>query len=59
MSMVIELGALPLLMNEWEGKLALPPVTDEQFYEFCQRNPLVNAERTAKGNILLMPPAEA
>ncbi len=59
MSMVIELGELPLLLDERYGTLALPPVTDEQFYEFCERNPLINAERTAKGNIHLMPPAEA
>lgn len=59
MSMVIELGKLPLLLDETHGTLALPPVTDAQFYEFCQRNPLINAERTAKGNIHLMPPAEA
>ena len=59
MSMVIELGKLPLLFDETQGTLALPPVTDEQFYEFCQRNPLISAERTAKGSLHLMPPAEA
>ena len=59
MSITIDLGELPLLLNEEAATLELPPVTDEQFYEFCARNPLLNVELTEKGNIHLMPPVEA
>ena len=32
-------------------------VTDEQFHEFCQKNPDLRIERTAKGEVIVMPPA--
>lgn len=43
---------LPLLVH-------LRPVlslTDEQFYDFCQINPEVRLERTAQGEVVIMPP---
>ena len=32
-------------------------MTDEQFHEFCQKNPDLRIERTAKGEVIVMPPA--
>lgn len=32
-------------------------LTDEQFFEFCQMNQTLSIERTAKGEIIIMPPA--
>jgi Uma2 family endonuclease len=32
-------------------------LTDEQFFEFCQINPELRIERTAQGELLVMPPA--
>lgn len=40
--------------------LNLDPIihlTDEQFYQLCQTNQDVNFERTAKGELVVMPPA--
>jgi Uma2 family endonuclease len=59
MSLTINLGNLPLLLDETSADLKLPPVSDEEFYEFCQRNPLLNVERTAKGTLHFMPPVTA
>lgn len=59
MSITINLGALPLLLDEKDATLDLPPVSDEEFYDFCLRNPLVNVERTAKGYLHFMPPVDA
>ncbi len=39
--------------------LNLDPIihlTDEQFYQLCQTNPEVKFERTAKGELIVMPP---
>ena len=39
--------------------LNLKPVielTDEQFYQLCQKNPDVKFERSAKGELIIMPP---
>jgi Uma2 family endonuclease len=59
MSLTINLGNLPLLLDEESADLRLPPVSDEEFYEFCQQNPLLNVERTAKGTLYFMPPVTA
>jgi Uma2 family endonuclease len=59
MSLPINLGNLPLLLDETSADLQLPPVSDEEFYEFCLRNPLLNVERTAKGTLHFMPPVTA
>ncbi len=32
-------------------------LTDEQFYQLCQENPEVRLERTAKGELIVMPPS--
>jgi Uma2 family endonuclease len=32
-------------------------MTDEEFYQFCQLNPDLRLERTAKGEVIIMPPA--
>lgn len=39
--------------------ISLEPVihlTDEQFYELCRANPELKFERSAKGELILMPP---
>lgn len=36
---------------------ALVQMTDEQFYEFCLANRDLRIERTAKGEVIIMPPA--
>lgn len=36
---------------------ALVPMTDEQFYEFCLANRDLQIERTATGEVIIMPPA--
>lgn len=36
---------------------ALVHMTDEQFYEFCQANRDLRIERTATGEVIIMPPA--
>lgn len=41
--------------------LHLPPaikMTREQFFDFCQLNPELRIERTAEGDIIIMPPAQ-
>ncbi|GAP95098.1 Uma2 family endonuclease [Leptolyngbya sp. NIES-2104] len=37
----------------------LSKMSDEQFYEFCRTNPELRIERTADGEIIVMPPAFA
>jgi Uma2 family endonuclease len=34
-----------------------PPMTDDEFYDFCQRYPDFRVERTARGEVVIMPPA--
>ena len=34
-----------------------PKMTDEQFYEFCRSNPELRIERSAEGELIVMPPA--
>ncbi|MBE7385098.1 MAG: Uma2 family endonuclease [Leptolyngbya sp. SIO1E4] len=39
--------------------VAIPPstqLTDDQFYDLCRANPDLKIERTAKGELILMPP---
>jgi len=47
MSMTVDISAL----------MTLPQMSEEQFYEFCHRNPDLRIERTAKGEVIVMPPA--
>ena len=37
--------------------LALPCFTDDQFVEFCEKNRDLRIERSAKGEIRIMPPS--
>lgn len=39
--------------------LAVPQMSDEQFYDFCRTNPDLRIERNANGEIVVMPPAFA
>ncbi len=34
----------------------LGKITDEQFYQLCRKNPDINFERNAKGELIIMPP---
>ncbi|MBI4559185.1 MAG: Uma2 family endonuclease [Candidatus Hydrogenedentes bacterium] len=34
----------------------LPKLTNREFYEFCQLNPELRIERTAEGDLVIMPP---
>lgn len=34
-----------------------PPMTDDEYFEFCAANPEVRFERTARGEIIIVPPA--
>ncbi len=45
---------------EKEGELVIraPHLTDDEFYEFCQRNPLLPIERTKEREIIVMAPAD-
>lgn len=52
-TLLIQIEGVPLTVD-------LPSVqqmTNEQFYEFCQANRDLRIERTAKGKVILMPPA--
>ena len=33
------------------------PMSDDEYYEFCMANPDVRFERTAQGEIIIVPPA--
>ncbi len=37
--------------------MTLPQMSEEQFYEFCHRNPDLNIERNIQGEVIVMPPA--
>jgi Uma2 family endonuclease len=39
--------------------LHLPRMTSEEFLEFCERNPTLNVERNANGDVILMAPADS
>ena len=46
---------------EKEGEVTIPlrSLSDEEFYDFCQRNPLLPIERTKERDIIVMAPADA
>lgn len=48
---LVPASRLVMTMNEGEV------MTDDQFFEFCQMNRKLNIERTAQGEIIIMPPA--
>ncbi len=39
--------------------LAMPQMSDDQFYDFCRTNPALRIERNVNGEIVVMPPAFA
>ncbi len=43
---------IPLILNNPE----IAPITDEQFYQLCAANRELKLERTAKGDLIIMPP---
>ena len=46
------------LNKEGELLIHLPGLSDEDFYRFCQRNPLLPIERTKERDILIMSPVD-
>lgn len=52
-TLVIQSEATPLTVS----LPAIAPMTREQFYEFCQANRDLRIERTATGEVVIMPPA--
>jgi Uma2 family endonuclease len=52
-TLLIQTESTPLTVNfPW-----LVQMTNEQFYEFCQANGDLRIERTANGEVIIMPPA--
>jgi Uma2 family endonuclease len=49
MSLPIDLSSL----------IAMPKMSDQQFYDFCRTNPDLRIERNASGEVIVMPPAFA
>jgi Uma2 family endonuclease len=47
MSMTVDISAL----------MTFPQMSEEQFYEFCHRNPDLRIERNSHGELVVMPPA--
>ncbi|MEH2402578.1 Uma2 family endonuclease [Nostoc sp.] len=52
-TLLIQIESTPLTVNF----PSLVQMTNEQFYEFCQANGDLRIERTANGEVLIMPPA--
>ncbi|MBE9156527.1 Uma2 family endonuclease [Nodosilinea sp. LEGE 06152] len=57
MSSLLIKSAETLLPINLSSLLALPQMSDEQFYDFCRTNPDLRIERNANGEIVVMPPA--
>ncbi|MHC5730604.1 MAG: Uma2 family endonuclease, partial [Nostoc sp.] len=52
-TLLIQTESTPLTVNF----PSLVQMTNEQFYEFCQANGHLQIERTANGEVIIMPPA--
>ncbi|NEU81286.1 Uma2 family endonuclease [Nostoc sp. UIC 10630] len=52
-TLLIQTESIPLTVNF----PSLVQMTNEQFYEFCQANGDLRIERTANGEVIIMPPA--
>lgn len=52
-TLLIQTESTPLTVN----LPAIAPLTHEQFYEFCQANRDLRIERTATGEVIIMPAA--
>ena len=52
---------MQLIVNDMESQAPVilhpPPMTDDEFYGFCQLYPEFRVERTADGEIVIMPPS--
>jgi Uma2 family endonuclease len=50
---------MQLLLNDVESQAPIilhpPPMTDDEFYDFCQLYPDFRIERTAEGEVVIMP----
>ncbi|WP_410510519.1 Uma2 family endonuclease [Nodosilinea sp. E11] len=57
-SLLVKSVKTPLPIN-LSSLLAMPQMSDDQFYDFCQTNPDLRIERNADGEIVVMPPAFA
>lgn len=57
-SLLVKSVETPLPIN-LSSLLAVPQMSDEQFYAFCRTNPDLRIERNANGEIVVMPPAFA
>ncbi len=54
------LGIRAILWQALPAKLTLNPelpMNDDEYYQFCMANPSVRVERTAQGEIVIVPPA--
>jgi Uma2 family endonuclease len=54
-TLLIQTETIPLTVN----LPAIAPMTHEQFYEFCQANRDLRIERTAAGEVIIMPPGSS
>ncbi|MBH8571551.1 Uma2 family endonuclease [Nostocaceae cyanobacterium CENA369] len=52
-TLLIQTQSVPLTVN----LPSIKSMTTEQFYEFCQANPDLRIERSASGEVIVMPPA--
>ena len=55
MNTIIDLGNA---LDKGSGTLSLPRMTDDEFYRFCQQNEDLRVERNARGELVLMSPAD-
>jgi Uma2 family endonuclease len=56
--MVLTIALDEKYVSDGEAYLHLPRMTNDEFYEFCQRNPTLNVERNAQGDVILMAPGD-
>jgi Uma2 family endonuclease len=54
----LQIQAAPLTVDI-SSLMTLPQMSEAQFYEFCQRNSDLHIERTAEGEVIVMPPSFA
>ncbi|NEP20412.1 MAG: Uma2 family endonuclease, partial [Leptolyngbya sp. SIO4C1] len=57
-SLLVKANQISLPIN-LSSLMAMAQMSDQQFYEFCQTNPDLRIERSANGEVIVMPPAFA
>lgn len=57
-SLLVNAANTPVPIN-LSALTATAPMSDQQFYDFCQTNPDLRIERNANGDVIVMPPAFA